>query len=419
MEKKELIALEQEENDKSEDDAKKALAYWRDSKERDLKKLLYYIYGISETNIPTSFVNTGNVKEIALFSLPIVTIFPFNTEKELQQCYKATTEEILNLINEGIIFPWTQPATRYDGLHYLHPILEKMHKDYFTRSVYFYSIFFDDNIDLVNVGRLQFSQTLARLYEKGLQHKMLKEAFLEKNKDGLELYDQGLFTSQVERKKRISENFSYKYASVALFIGEDTINYIFDVLEPSKSLKVLLHLHIVLDHFYTQGLLSHMHDQEYSYLMETKRSVRISDWLTNALAPCSYLLKNSTPINIIPSPSVNEVLEAHENNIPSVYPSTLDQIEEIKAGLDQQILEVNYKIDQIRTDKEKIKKIATISAFVFSGVIGKFKPEGIASMIGSLILPPKIIDMIVDEIIKKIKEANVRKSVNYLHTLWS
>lgn len=427
MELKVLKNIEDEEKEKAKDDAKKALRYWRDWCEKDIKKLLNLIYGVNEANMPTSFVNTGNVKEIALFSRPIVTIFPFFEEKELQQCYKATSKEIAELTNEGIIFPIIQPASRYNGLDYLYPIIQTRPKDYFTRSVYFYSIFFDENIELVKVGRLQLSQTLARMFEKGEQHRGLKKALLDKYEDVRELYDRGRFLSPAEKLKRIKENIIYRYASVASFIGEDATDFILDSLKPRESLKVLLHLHIVFDHYFTQGLLSHLHDHERSYLRDAYgETLEIRDWLTNAFDLYTVILGDSIPINVISSPTVNEIMKAHEEGLLSCYPLieskkiAYQQIENLRADLLINIEDAKEKIEKIDFKKKRVEKFVTISAFALSGVLSKFDiTAGIASLIGGLILPPAIIDMISEGIKKRIREREVRETIGYVHTLWT
>jgi hypothetical protein len=421
MELKALRNIEAEEIEMAKDDANRALEFWRNCDEKNIKILLQLIYGVKDNNFPTSFVNTGNVKEIAMYSKPIVTIFPFSDERDLRRCYKITSKELTHLVKAGIIFPLIQPASRYEKLHYLHPIIEEKPKDYFSRSVYFYSIFFDDTIELETVGRLKLSPTLVRLYEKAKNCKVLKRIILDEYKDSRELYDRGNIQSHAEKKTRLEENISYRYASVASFIGESAVDFILDSLNPHESMNVLLHLHTLTDHIYTQGILNNMHDQEYSYLPDTYHKTHyFTDWLTNALDPWADVLMDRTPINTIPLLTAREILKFHEEGLPLYIPHNLGSLKELKATLDLNIEEINYRLESLATTKGRTKKYVTVTLFILSGMLGKFSlTAGAASLLGGLILPPKILDMIFEGMTNKIKEKMARGAIKYMHTIWT
>lgn len=422
-----LKRIEEEEREKAIDDAKAALFYWRSGEERDVKKLLQIIYGVDETAPPATFVNTGNIKEIALYSSKVIlTLFPFENEKDFQNHYKATPDEISYLVSAGKILPLFQPASRYDGMNYIYPIVKNYHKDYFLRSVYFYAIFFDDCIELVQNGRLQFPYTLSKLYEKGKKNEGLRKALLEEYREGRELYDRSSFSSPSEKALRILENIAYRYASVASFIGEEVTDYLIDSLKPQECLKTLLHLHIVFDHSFTQGLLNSMHDQESSYFMETSEFVDVTNsWYTNALDPFSYLLLENMPIITDPSITVNDIMNVHNDNMPFSFNNVAESrvsyqmIENMKANLMLSLQQTKERIEKIDTTKEKVSKFITCSTFGVS-LFSNIEPtEKLSALIGSLILPTEIINIIAEQIQKKVKKSTVEDALNYIHAFWT
>jgi len=426
MDSKILKTIEEEEKERARDDAKRALLLFEGNDERSLKELMNAIYGIERDDNYTSFVNSGNVKKISLISKPIVAIFPFNTERDFIRYYQTTPKEMQRLVKEGIVFPLAQPVSRYAKLDYAHQIIKLKPKDYFIRSQYFYSILFDECIELETRKGLFLSRSIASLFDKAYGNKKLMNAVLDEFENTREYYDRGKFRSKAEKIRRIKENIAYRYASVAIFIGEDATDFILESLKTNESLDLLLDLHIIFDHFLTQGLLRDMHDESQFYLRDSFKKVKkIGGWMTNLFNSYSQKLAENISITLIAKPTVDEIIKAHDARLFFELPSiksdqvTLEQIKDLKAELEMKASEINRGIEKIDAKKKKVNELITITSFILSGILSKVSlTAGVASLVGGLILPRSIIDVVHEGMKKNKRGKMIRETLKCIHTFW-
>ncbi len=429
MDERQLRRLEAEEDERAFDDARRGLAVWNATKNPRL--LLRTIYGLDNQPIG-AFLNTGRLDRVIFGRRDpcIVTIFPFADETSLKQAYGVTARSLESLIAENYVIPLIQNATRYGQLHYLHPILRQRPRNYFIRSVYFYSIFFDETTDLVPNGRLRLAPTLDRLYEKAKTttiKKILEKVLTERFVEVREPYDRGPFASPEEKKTRITENISYRYASVASFLGEDVTDYILSAFPRERALGVLLDLHYMFDHAWTQGLLSNMHDDDNAYAVNpTQPCSPTRLWWNNQV---SRILDANIPVTLLHKPRLSQLDVARsegfyddvEKNVSEVGVS---DIQELVATLRLRIAEIEDKIERIGAVGQKIEEYRTIAA-VFLGLAEKLLPieDGGVPILGvatGLTLPETVVKPIVRAYQRLVKTHNVDAHlVGYLSNVWS
>ena len=422
MDGDQLRLIQEAEEESARADADSALRYWSTVDNPDARELLLRLYGVSQEAAPASFVNSGNAMEAALLCPPaLVPVFPFDSERELLRTYGTTAQELADLASEGIVLPISQPATRYERLVHLHPIIAMGPKDYFLRAAYFYAIVFDGSVDIERHDSLPLAPSVGRLYDNARTSKKLRIVSADAGDQLREPYDQGALGRRPEKARRVMENIAYRYASVAVFTGVDVVEYLLDSLPPEESLVVLLHLHVAFDHYLTMGLLSTMHDDLGYYLRDQYSTSRSgSRWVTNALQRWVHPLIHNQTVTLISSPTVDEIVAARDHGVSLNLPrlTDLQDVTSFKAALQTKLAEIDDTLRVISRRRNVTKKTLTIAAFALAAMSKLSGPESIFAAAAALIIPGKVVDVIADEVEKRVSRVGALRTLDYIHAIW-
>lgn len=426
MDSADIQRFEAEEAELARSDAQRALAGW--TRDKDPVRLLRTIYGFDNRQIG-SFLNTGSL-ETALFGArhpAIVTIFPFPEEKDLHQAYGVTAQRLDELIAEKHVIPLIQPPTRYEKLTYLHRILRHRPRNYFLRSVYFYAIFFDGTIDLVENEGVALSPGLDQLYERAKQNKVLDRILTNDYAEVREFYDRLPFGSEAEKQKRIKENIRYRYASVAAFLDEDVTDYILETYTEQKTaLGVLLDLHFLFDHAWTQGLLATMHNTK-----EAHNRDWLSAWMPTPLwwqNAFNRVLCVDIPFHTLREPRLDQLEAAREEGHHDALERSIEEksrlnVDELKADLRWRIAEIEDRVDRVAAVGQKILIYRNVSSVVFGGAAALLPPSNpVTPVLGALggFVAPSLLKQILDSHQRRMRKHNVGAHVvGHLSNVWA
>lgn len=426
MDASQISRFEAEETELAGVDAARGIAAWENS--HDPRALLRTIYGLDNQPIG-AFLNTGSL-DTAVFGSrhpTIVTIYPFPEEKDLIQAYGVTAKRLESLIAENHVIPLVQFPSRYENLPYLHPILRHRPRNYFVRSVYFYAIFFDGTVELEKNGRLVLAPTLNRLYEKAKQNAILTTILADEHSGVREFYDRLPFGTKVEKETRIKENIWYRYASVASFLSEEVTDYILESHPAQKALGVLLDLHFMFDHAWTQGLLANMHNEVDAHNTDwlwAWSPTRL--WWDNAI---SRVLCADIPCTTLHEPQLDQLEAARSEGYNDVLEKSISEdvfsdLDELQATLRLRIAEIDAKINRIARRGQKTLAYRTI-ATVLLGFAGTLLPTNnyIGAALGvatGMVLPEAVVKAISTACARVVRTHNVdRHLVAYLSNVWA
>jgi hypothetical protein len=418
--------LDREEHERAKVDALRGMAVWR--VKRDPRLLLRTIYGLENQEIG-GFLNTGSL-DAAIFGMRhpcIVTLFPFPDEDHLRLAYGVDARRLDSLVAEGHVIPLVQTPSRYEKLDYAHSIFRHRPRDYFLRSVYFYAIFFDDTTDLVRNGGLYLAPTLNDLYERAKQNAVLDTILRDENSGVREYYDRLPFPNNADKLRRIRENIWYRYASVAAFLGEEITDYILNAYPAKRALAVLLDLHFMFDHAWTQGLLANMHNEVSGHTADWLSAWLPTEfWWKNAL---SRLLFTDIAVPSLKEPTLSQLETARIDGGLDPCGSVredgnLNNLEELRAKLKFRIAEIEAKVDRIAERGQKIVWYRTIASLLLGGagaLVSPDKPAGVAIGLASgALLPEAVLKGISDFRQRFGTEHNVDTHiVAYLSNTWS
>lgn len=431
MDGQQIRKFEIEEAEQAREDAKRAMAAWNAT--RDPRLVLRILYGL-ETQPIGAFLNTGSLDTVVFGSRHpcIVTIYPFPEEKHLKQAYGVSAERLESLVAENHVVPLIQLPTRYEQLSYLHPILRHKPRNYFIRSVLFYAIFFDGTIDLEDNDGVDLAPTLNRLYERAKHNKVLAKILADDNIDVREFYDRLGPDDDARKQKRIKENIWYRYASVAAFLGEESTDYILETYPVNRALGVLLDLHFMFDHAWTQGLLADMHNEYNAFNNDWLSSwspTRL--WWENSL---SRVLGVDIPFPSLREPRLDQLDVARSDGHYDLFEGQADEdgspsVEDLQARLQKRIAEIDAKIDRIASRGQKTVKYRTITSVLLglAGGIGSGYGLAGAGVIGTgiglatnALLPEPVLKAVFDRYKQLVRTHNVNTHVvAYLNNVWS
>lgn len=436
MDQRQISNFEADETERARSDAARALAAWNAMAPKDPRRLLRILYGLDSQRVD-GFLNTGHLETVIFGrrSPCIVTIFPFRDENALKQCYGVSAERLEFLARRRHVIPLIQTPTRYEQLDHLHPLLCLKPMNYFLRSVYFYSIFLDGTLDLLQNGRLLFGPSLNALYDKAKSKKLLSKILSEDFASVREFYDRTTFTSATEQLTRIKENISYRYASVAAFLGEEATDYILATYPPQKALGLLMHLHFIFDHAWTQGLLTNIHNELDAYVADSYRtSFPTRAWWSNMLTGAARVLCTDIPCPSIQRPQPDQLEVASSEGFYEELDAHLSgnmhlEVHALQAELTLRIADIEAKIERIAREGQKVIRYRTIAA-VLGGALGGLAARvlpvdspslgQIIGFIGGLLLPQEAIQMIFSEYSNLLKTKNVDTHlVSYLDNVWA
>ncbi len=172
------------------------------------------------------------------------------------------TRRFFRQCEDGRLFPVIQNPVSYSGLEYISPLFTQFNSPAtYIRGAFVYALIFGlDPRDIV--FRSNGVPLMRRMHElvdrcgtdhhkwirRGMKDKQFWETFYQKNEDRTPEFD-----------VRLREGLLYRYASVAMFIGEACADELVRLETKSGSGDSLLSLHLLFDHMLCHGFLSDQH----------------------------------------------------------------------------------------------------------------------------------------------------------------
>lgn len=426
MDSKQIRGLEGEERERARTDARRAYRAWKTHK--DPVRLLRTIYGLEDQRIG-AFLNTGPLENTILGQRypTIVTVFPFADETTLRRAYGVTAQRLNELIIDKHIIPLAQMPARYEHLQFLHPVFRHRPPNYYLRSVYFYAIFFDGTTELVDSEGVDLSPGLKILYEKAKQNRILGRILSDDNKAVREFYDRMPHGTASEKVNRIKINIWYRYASVAAFAGEDVTDYILESYKTHEALGVLLDLHFMFDHAWTQGLLANMHNTVNAHNTDWLAGWRPTRlWWRNSLA---RVLFANIPFPTLLNPSMAQLDAAREDRYHETIEAAVTRppsgsLESLRAELRLKISEIDAKLERIAAVGQKTVFYRNMASVLFgAAAVGLPTNSVVGAGLGAAAgykLSDSIITRMFDSYQRYVRTHNVDTHlVGHLSTVWA
>ena len=219
------------------------------------KSNLRTLYGIPDDK-KLVYSESGGITNLSMFppdTTLIIPIFPWSLT-DLEKMLGPFANLRL-LIDSGRVFPIIQHPSFYDHTPYLDFLFERHTPSYFVRGLFAYAAILGKSPEVVFTDRgipvLSDIEKLMRHCEN--THRSWLE--LAKLDDNCWEYRYRVQTIRDDRLlTKLHYSLCYRYASVAICIGEHNADQILSTFPTKQSSDILLHLHILFDHVMCHGV---------------------------------------------------------------------------------------------------------------------------------------------------------------------
>lgn len=221
----------------------------------DSKTNLRHLYGLpAKTKLV--YAESGGLTNIDCFpqdTTVIIPVFPWS-ERDLESSL-GSLHRLRGLIESGRVFPIIQHPLYYVDSDHLEFLFDRRTPSYFIRGIYAYSVVLGiaPEVDRTQSGLPGLSAInrlmthCERAHSTWLQHGKSNEACWEYRYRNQTLRDDGFYS-------RLHDSLCYRYASVAICIGQHNADEVISVFPAARASEILLHLHILFDHVMCHGL---------------------------------------------------------------------------------------------------------------------------------------------------------------------
>ena len=336
------------------------------------------------------YAETGGLFNDTMFPddvILIIPIFPYS-ERDLTSAI-GPLPKLRELIDKGRVFPVIQHPMFYEECDHLSFLFDKCAPSYFIRGLFAYSAVL--NLPpIVEIGE-EGIPALSDIYRLQQYCSSTHKSWLNYVKNNPDCWEHRYrrYTLRDERfYKRIHGSLCYRYASVALCIGQHNADQIISVFPPSKAAEVLLHLHIMFDHVMCHGVGSDLvvHPQTPDG-MDFKLSKQ-----TGVTKPHELVIGDNLRIELpeCESEYISDLLkEEHFLREVDFSIITRDSVIEIQDKLSRQFSDFQKRVESVAKGKKLIQTkveitvyLLTVAAAIFGGPI-----PGTLGIIAGLKLP--------------------------------
>lgn len=219
------------------------------------KNNLRLLYGLPSDK-KVIYAESGGLTNDALFpqdAILIIPVFPWS-ERDLEAAV-GPLPRLRELIEMGRVFPVIQHPLFYAECDHLSFLFERGTPSYFIRGLFAYSavLGIPPEVEISDAGVPVLSQVnrlmrhCTTTHRSWLGHAMGDSACWEYRYRAHATQDQRFFS-------RLHSSLCYRYASVAVCIGQHNADQIISVFSPTEASRILLHLHILFDHVMCHGV---------------------------------------------------------------------------------------------------------------------------------------------------------------------
>ena len=221
----------------------------------DPKTNLRHLYGLPQ-DARLVYAESGGLANVDCFpedTTVIIPVFPWS-ESDLEKAV-GSFSRLRSLVESGRIFPIVQHPLYYADCDHLHFLFERLTPSYFIRGLYAYSavLGIDPDVERAESG-IPLLSAINRLmghcdrtHKQWLHYVRNEEKCWEYRYRRQLLHDDRFY-------RRLHSSLCYRYASVALCIGQHNADEILSVFPAAEASTILLHLHILFDHVMCHGL---------------------------------------------------------------------------------------------------------------------------------------------------------------------
>ncbi|MBK7674561.1 MAG: hypothetical protein IPJ27_07190 [Candidatus Accumulibacter sp.] len=361
------------------------------------KNNLRLLYGLPEDK-KVIYAESGGLANVALFpqdAILIVPIFPWS-EPDLEAAV-GPLPRLRELIEMGRVFPVIQHPLYYTDCDHLSFLFDRRTPSYFIRGTFAYSavLGIPPDIETSDAGIPVLSQVnrlmrhCVAAHRNWLSHAMGDSDCWEYRYRRQTTRDQRFFN-------RIYSSLCYRYASVAVCIGQHNADQIISVFSPTKASQILLHLHILFDHVLCHGVGSDFVVRPNTPDgMDFKESKQ-----TGVTRACELNVGQDLRLTLPEkeSPYVTALLK-EEHFLRGIDFSLLssESIPEIQDRLSRQFADFRKKVEAVGKGKKLTQHSVQITLYVMSlaAVIGGAPLGGALAVIAGLKVP-WLADVIAD-----------------------
>lgn len=219
------------------------------------KTNLRQLYGLS-SDAKIVYAESGGLKNIDCFpndTTLIIPIFPWSVN-DLEKAV-GSFNKLRGYIDSGRVVPIIQHPLYYAECDHLQFLFDKQTPSYFIRGLFAYSAILgiEPKVEINETGIPvlsninQLMNHCNDVHLNWLQHCKSDDFCWEYRYRRQSVRDDKFF-------RRLHSSLCYRYASVALCIGQHNADEIISIFPTKKSSAILLHLHIMFDHIMCHGL---------------------------------------------------------------------------------------------------------------------------------------------------------------------
>jgi len=353
------------------------------------KNNLRLLYGLPPDK-KVIYAESGGLENETLFpqdAILIIPVFPW-AERDLNVAV-GPLPRLREFIEKGRVFPVIQHPLYYAECDHLSFLFERGTPSYFIRGLFAYSAVLGIPTDvetsaagvpvLSQINRLMRHCTAT--HRNWLSHAMGDSACWEYRYRTQTTRDQRFFS-------HLKDSLCYRYASVAVCIGQHNADQIISVFSPAEASQILLHLHIMCDHVMCHGVGS-----DFVVRPNTPDGMDFKQSKQTGITKAHELdvgrdLRLTLPEEA--SPYVTAMLKdehfLREIDFSLISPKN---IPEIQDRLSRQFADFRKKVEAVGKGKKLIEHSVQITLYVMSlaAVIGGAPLGGAIAVIAGLKVP--------------------------------
>ncbi len=374
------------------------------------KANLRLLYGVPR-DAKVVYAESGGLSNVAYFpedTTIIIPVFPWSEDDLFATV--GPLSQLRSMIEAGRVFPIIQHPLYYEDCDHLEFLFGRSTPSYFVRGLFAYSAvlgippeveFNEAGIPLLaEISRLM--SHCDRVHQSWLGHVKGKAECWEYRYRNQSIRDERFY-------KRLHRSLCYRYASVALCIGQHNADELVAVFPHKQSSSILLHLHILFDHVICHGVGS-----DFVVRPQTPDGMDFrSSKRTGVTHPHEFNLADDLSI-ALPEEQDDYVrcLLREEHFLREIDFSLLtpESVPEFQSQLSHQFGEFGRKVESISKGKKLTEVSVQITLYVLStaAMLVGVPLGGAAGIIASLKVP-----WLADAVAKTLKKTLRNKLASY------
>jgi hypothetical protein len=362
-----------------------------------LQTRLRSLYGIDKC-LDTIYAESGGLQNIHYFpnKLVIIPILPYRTEAELENSI-GDISQLRSAIDSGQVYPIIQNPLYYKELPHLNFLFAANAPSYFIRGLYAYAAILglEPTIECSELTGTPVLKAIAihMSYCESNHRQWLQQAVDTPSSWEYRYRQIGVQNQDQVFLNRLRQSLCYRYASVSIILGQGVTDRIINSFPHRDASRILLHLHILFDHFICHGagadFVVHSQSPEGTDYIDSGR--------TGIMQLQKYSIPSTFSVDLPDNPdqfTKNMIREEHflreiDVKLHSLSLDSPASVAELQATLNQQFDIFQNRMQQVRKTKHMVKHTFEFSLLVlgFSEILGGSTTLGMAKIVAGLKVP--------------------------------